>query len=183
MLDAGLEQACMLAIRDPATVQQAIDAGVGATIQAQLGGKIDHPRGGDPITGEAYVKSISDGKITGRGVDEGMTWDVGPSVRLMIGGIDVVVMAGAIQTFDDSLGRAHGIVAQEYRLVALKSANHFREYYRDIACEIIVADAPGLGAGNVKLFEYTQAPFAVFPHDAAACYPIGARSDHESSGM
>jgi microcystin degradation protein MlrC len=183
MLDARVEQACMLAIRDPATVQQAISAGVGATIEVHLGGKIDHPRGGDPITGEAYVKSISDGRIKGRGVDKGMNWDVGPSVRLITGGIDVVVMAGAVQTFDDSLGRAHGIVAQEYRLVALKSANHFREYYRDIACEIIVADAPGLGAGDVTLFQYTQAPFAVFPHDAAACYPITERSRHESGSM
>ena len=172
MLDAGLEQACMLAIRDPATVQQAIGAGVGAMIDVQLGGKIDHPRGGDPITGEAYVKSIADGKIKGRGVDKGMNWDVGPSVRLLIGGIDVVVMAGAIQTFDDSLGRAHGIVAEEYRVVALKSANHFREYYRDIACEIIVADTPGLGAGNVRLCHYTQVPFPVFPHAGNTCYPI-----------
>ena len=149
MLDAGLEQACLLAIRDPETVQQAVGAGVGAMIDVRLGGKIDHPRGGDPIVGQAYVKSISDGRIKGRGVDRGMNWEVGPSVRLIIGGIDVVVMAGAVQTFDDSLGRAHGIVAREYRLVALKSANHFREYYRDIASDIIVADTPGLGAGNV----------------------------------
>jgi microcystin degradation protein MlrC len=172
MINAKLEQACMLAIRDPETVQQSISAGVGATINVRLGGKIDHPRGGEPIEGVAYVKSIADGKIKGRGVDKGMNWDVGPTVRLIIGGIDVVVICGGVQAFDDSLGRAHGIVAEEYRLVAVKSANHFRAYYNGIACEIITADTPGLGAGNVKLFEYTQLPFPIFPHQKDAVYPI-----------
>jgi microcystin degradation protein MlrC len=172
MMEAKLEQACMLAIRDPETVQQALEAGVGATINVRLGGKLDHPRGGDPIECEAYVKSVADGKIRGRGVDKGMIWNVGPTVRLIVGGIDVVLISTGIQAFDDCLGRIHGIVAEEYRVVAVKSANHFRAYYNAIACEILVCDTPGLGAGDVRLFEYTQIDYSVFPHDADAVYPV-----------
>jgi microcystin degradation protein MlrC len=172
MIEAKLEQACMLNVRDPETVQQALTAGVGATINVRLGGKIDYPRGGEPIEAEAYVKSIADGKVTGRGVDKGMTWDMGPTARLIMDGIDVVVISKGIQTFDDTFGRLHGIVAEEYRVVAVKSANHFRAYYNDIACEILTCDTPGLGAGDVTLFEYTQMEYPIFPHDPDATYPI-----------
>jgi microcystin degradation protein MlrC len=172
MIEAKLEQACMLAIRDPGTVARAAEAGAGATIKLRLGGKIDYPRGGEPIVCEAYVKSIADGKITGRGVDKGVKWDIGPSTRLIVGGIDVVIISKGIQTFDDMLGRIHGVVAEEYRFVAVKSANHFRAFYRDIACEILTCDTPGLGAGDVTLFEYSQVNYPVFPHQPDAVYPV-----------
>ncbi|HVM54791.1 MAG TPA: M81 family metallopeptidase, partial [Acidimicrobiales bacterium] len=55
-LDAGLDDACFAMICDPETVQQAIAAGVGATLDVRLGGKHDDLHG-DPIDAPAYVHS------------------------------------------------------------------------------------------------------------------------------
>jgi microcystin degradation protein MlrC len=174
MIDAKLNRACMISIQDPETVAQAVAAGTGQTIKVRLGGKKDIPeRGGVPIEAEAYVKSISDGKVTDKGVLHSRL-DMGQSVRLIIGGIDVIVVDGYSQSFDDSFGRDHGIRADEYNFVAVKSANHFRFYYGSITDDdrIMIADTPGLGQGHVELYKYTKLPYPVYPHNDDAQYPI-----------
>jgi microcystin degradation protein MlrC len=125
---------------------------------------------------EAYVKSISDGKITDRGLTKAR-WEMYQSVRLIIAGIDVIVMDGYCQAFDDAFGRDHGVRADEYNFVAVKSANHFRAYYSTItdADRIMIADTPGLGQGHVELYKYTKLPYPIYPHNKKeAKYPIGS---------
>jgi microcystin degradation protein MlrC len=176
MIDANLDRACMIAMHDPETVAQAVAAGTGQTINVRLGGKRDIPeRGGVPIEMEAYVKSISDGKVTDKCLSKGRL-DMFRSVRLIIAGIDVIVIDGYFQAFDDSFGRDHGVRADEYNFVAVKSANHFRAYYGTItdANRIMIADTPGLGQGHVELYEYTKLAYPIYPHNADAKYPIGS---------
>jgi microcystin degradation protein MlrC len=173
MIDAKLEHACMLGINDPETVQQAIDAGVGQIIKVRLGGKLDSvERGGGPIEADAYVKSISDGKIMDSCLMRGFKMDMRSTVMLIVNGVDVVVSSGYFQTLDDAFGRYHGIKPADYRVVAVKSANHFREYYRKIAVEILIADTPGLAAGAVTEFKYSCLDHDVYPHQQDARYPI-----------
>ena len=59
----GVQRAAVVNIIDPDTVAQAIAAGVGQVIDVSLGGKRSH-LGGKPVDGEAYVKTISDGRYT-----------------------------------------------------------------------------------------------------------------------
>jgi microcystin degradation protein MlrC len=60
LLDAGIENAAFGTIYDPGTVQQAIEAGVGATIEVELGGHTDESMG-KPVKARAMVKMLSDG--------------------------------------------------------------------------------------------------------------------------
>ena len=60
---------------------------------------------------------------------------------------------------------------EDYRLVALKSSNHFRAYFKDTADAIITADTPGLFPADLKKREYRKIRRPVFPLDGQAAYP------------
>ncbi len=164
-----------MSIRDPHTVDQAIAAGVGATIEVRLGGEIDYPRGGEPIVGSAYVKSISDGIETVRGAMlHGVTFNLGPSVRLQMQGVDVIVQKGLGQGFDDVQGRAHGIIVEEYDVVSIKSSAHWRAFYCTVSDDLLLADSPGLTTTRVDAFEHSRLSYKVYPLHEDAVYPIPA---------
>jgi microcystin degradation protein MlrC len=181
-LDADLQDACFAMIKDAETVQQAIEAGVGSTIDVRLGGKHDDLHG-DPIESPAYVHSISDGNVTLTGpMLQGVTLHLGPMVRLRIGtstepakwsrsGVDVIVHAsGASQTFDPEVFLLHGIDVRRYRYVGLKSSQHFRAGFGDLAGQIITADSPGLTSQRVDVFTHARPPGPLWPVDPSATY-------------
>ncbi len=55
-----------------------------------------------------------------------MAMDVGYTVCLLIEGIDVVVISGAIQPLDNSQMRLTGLDPRDYRIIVAKSSNHRR---------------------------------------------------------
>jgi microcystin degradation protein MlrC len=170
-IEADLHDACFAMIKDPETVQQAITAGVGSTIDVRLGGKHDSLHG-DPIEARAYVHSISDGKVTLTGrMLQGVTLRLGPMVRLTIGGVEVIVYAsGASQTFDPEVFLLHGIDVRRYKYVGLKSSQHFRAGFGELAAQIITADSPGLTSQRVEVFDHTRPPGPLWPVDPSASY-------------
>jgi len=170
MLDAQLERACFGFIVDPEVAQQASDAGVGATIQVELGGKYDNLHG-QPLPLTAQVRSLHDGKLRMLAMFKGMPLHLGKMARLVVDGIDIIVASKRSQTFDIGPFQALGIDVTAYDIVALKSSNHFRAGFTDIAAEIITADTPGLTTHKVEIFPRQFATGPLWPIDAAASYP------------
>lgn len=157
---------CFAIMNDQAVVQQAIKAGVGATILVSLGGKLG-PYQGEPIQTEAYVKAITDGKFINKpeAMFEGVSFDLGKMCRLIIKGIDVIVASRAEQVYDDVPFLLHGIDIQTYKIVALKGANHFRAWYSKNAGEIISVNAKGLSSADIKSFPRHHLKTHVWPLD------------------
>ena len=174
LIDQKVEGCCFGFVFDPEVIAQAIEAGVGSTIDVKLGGKHDDIHGA-PIEAEAYVKAITDGKFTGRDRYK-YPQDLGKSVRLVIGGIDVVVTDKPGQVSDSGVFLLHGIDVDVYKIVALKSSNHFRAGFQDRAKAIITADGPGLTTLNIASFDRVRTPRPIWPLDAEASWtPSGAR--------
>ena len=172
LLEASLGKVVMMSIRDPETVDKAVASGVGTFIDVKLGGKT-YPRGGAPINAKAYVKSISDGVETVRGpMFNGITFDLGASVRLQINNVDIIVQKGLCQAFDDVQGRAHGIIVEEYDVVCVKSMGHWRAFYSLISDDLLMADSPGVTSVQIKEFKHTQLTHPCFPLDEHSVYPI-----------
>lgn len=169
MLDAKLTKACFGFIVDPDVAAQAHAAGTGATIDASLGGKYDDLHGA-PIQARAYVKALSDGRLVMQAMSKGAPLNLGPLARLVIDGIDVVVASRRSQTFDTEPFLAVGIDVARYMYVALKSSNHFRAGFKDIAGAIVTADPPGLTTHHVEVFPRRTAHSALWPLDAGATY-------------
>jgi microcystin degradation protein MlrC len=165
MLDAGLTDACMGFIYDPETAAQAHEAGTGATIQVRLGGKHE-PLHGEPIEAEAYVKCLTDGKFIQQSpMGYGARVDLGPMARLIIGGIDVLVSSVRTQTLDAEVFLLHGIDVMRYKIVAIKSSNHFRAGFEPIAHKIIRADTPGLVSVDLTTFPFQRIARPIWPLD------------------
>lgn len=165
MLEAELTDACFGFIVDAEVAAQAHTAGTGATIDVSLGGKYDDLHG-RPIVTQAYVKALSDGRLVMQAMMKGARINLGPLARLVIDGIDVVVASHRSQTFDPEPFLAVGIDVRRYAIVALKSSNHFRAGFRDVAAAIVTADPPGLTTHHVEIFPRRRAPGALWPLDA-----------------
>jgi microcystin degradation protein MlrC len=170
MLDAGLESACFGFICDPDVADAAHRAGLGATVEVKLGGKTDDLHG-EPIPLRATVESLSDGRFHWRAMLEGVAANLGRMARLRAGGVDIIVSSRRNQAFDTSPFEACGIDVTDYKIVALKSSNHFRAGFQSLAREIITADPPGLTTHHIEIFEREHAPGPLWPLDEDATYP------------
>lgn len=166
MIEASLSHACYGSIFDPETAAQAHAAGVGQTIDVALGGKID-PMHGKTIRMPAYIKALTDGRFIQQSpMGRGAQIDLGKIARLVIGGIDVLVYSrGKTQTLDTEVFLLHGIDVMRYKVVALKSSNHFRAGFEPIAHEIIRVDTPGLVSADLFSYPYRRLTRPIAPLD------------------
>lgn len=160
---------CFGIMNDIAVVNQAISAGVGSTIEIELGGKLGSFQG-EPIKATAYVKSITDGKFVNRpgAMFDGVSFDLGKMCRLIINGVDVIVASRAEQIYDEEPFLMHGVDIMRYKVVALKGANHFRARYNIIASEIISVNTIGLSSADIKSFPRQHLKKSVWPLEEVA---------------
>ena len=101
----------------------------------------------------------------------GAPLNIGPMARLVIDDMDVVVASRRSQTFDQEPFLAVGIDVMKYRIVALKSSNHFRAGFQHIASAIVTADPPGLTTHQIDVFPRQQTSKRLWPLDPGAVYP------------
>ena len=166
MLDADLPGGAAGVLYDPATVQQAHEAPVGSRIRVQLGGKTDQKHG-ETIEADAIVEQVSDGLFRYHGemmhdVEESM----GPSARLRIGNVQVVVSSIRRQCLDTAMLRTVGLEPADCRLLVLKSAVHFRADFGSLAAKIVDGDTPGIHRPDFACFEYQRVRRPICPLDA-----------------
>lgn len=170
LLDAGATDTCFAFMYDPEVAAAAHRAGVGATIDVKLGGKHDGVHGA-PLDLRVYVKSLSDGRFTySTPMLAGVRVNMGLMARLQVDGIDIVVGSARSQTFDTEPFLLHGIDVTRYKIVALKSSQHFRAAFGPLAAQIFTSDAPGLTTLRVDGFDRTRPAGPLWPKDPAATY-------------
>jgi microcystin degradation protein MlrC len=171
MLEAGLgSQACFSFLVDPESAALAHKAGVGAELTLHIGGKTDTLHG-EPIVTRAYVKALHDGRLIMQHMFRGAPIKLGPMARLVIDDMDVVVASRRSQTFDQEPFLAVGIDVHKYKYVALKSSNHFRAGFQQLASKIVTADTPGLMTHHIEIFPRQNTNRKLWPIDPAAQYP------------
>jgi len=166
LLAANEPGTCFGFVWDPETAAQAHAAGAGATIPVRIGGFTDTLHGA-PIEAEAYVKVLSDGRFRlTNPMGAGSLVDLGKMARLVIGNVDVIVGSERAQTLDDELFRLHGIDVCRQRVVALKSQQHFRGGFEQLAGTIIRCDTPGFTTSNLSDLPFRRIRRPVWPLDA-----------------
>jgi hypothetical protein len=91
----------------------------------------------------------------------------GPTAVLQVEGVAVLVVTNAAQMWDQQQFKAFGIDPQAHRVVALKSAQHFRAAFEPSAGEVIVCDSGALCGPDCTDH--------ALPQGAAAGVPAGRR--------
>ena len=141
-------QGATLAIIDDGDVAaRAHDAGVGAIIEAGLGGKSGQP-GQAPYQGRFHVEALGDGQFTCYGeMYRGTETALGPMALLRIvdgeSHVRVIVGGSRFQCLDQAIFRHLGVEPIDQRILAVKSTVHFRADFAPIAAEVLVVESPG----------------------------------------
>ena len=165
----GLEDAVAGPICDPAVVGQMIEAGVGAEITLELGGKIDMPAmglKGRPLKVSGQVKAITDGQFVVTGpMATGTTVRMGRTAVLDTGNMQIVVSEKRAEPYDLGVFTHCGIDPRRKKYVLIKSRQHFRAGFEPIAKHIVMCDGDGCTASDLKLFKYTKIKRPLYPFD------------------
>ncbi len=165
ILDEGLEGGVLALIADPEAVVKATEAGVGNSVEVELGGHIDEMHGA-PLQVTGRVRTISEGKWIVKGpMGTGSETDMGPTVVLEIGGNDVIVTTKRLQPLDLQLYRSLGIEPTEKGFIVVKSSVHYRASHEPIAREVIELDTPGLTSPRLAGFDFKKIRRPIFPLD------------------
>ena len=169
VLDAGLENVAVFAIHDPGAVREMIAAGIGAQVTVNLGGKIDMPsinRKGVPRLVTGTVKLISNGQYRNRGpMAQGTLQDMGPSVVLDTGAVEIVVISRHQEPNDLNCFLSMGIDPLEKRYLMLKSRIHYRAGFADIAKEVIECAGVGVCTSDYDMLDFKNVRRPIFPLD------------------
>jgi microcystin degradation protein MlrC len=169
MLNAGVEEgAVMLADRE--AVAACWDAGVGATIKLSVGGKTDQWHG-EPVAVAGVVRALSEGVFECELPDNhfasfyGNTIRMGRTAWLRVGGVNIVLTERKTPPFDLAQLRGVGVIPEQQKLIAVKSAVAYRAAYMPIAAGVVEMDTAGLCSANLTRFPYRHLRRPIFPLD------------------
>ncbi|MGB5051648.1 MAG: MlrC C-terminal domain-containing protein, partial [Caldilineaceae bacterium] len=165
LLRQGVSQSALLPIVDAAAVQVALRAGVGSTLQVELGGKLATAFH-QPVAVTATVAGIGGGRIQAEVV--GLeSFNMGRAVLLEVGALKIVVSEY------EGIGGNHPIVYRHFgiepataKMVVLKTASNF-QYYENMASAIIRVNTPGPTMSHLEEFDWQQIPRPIYPLEQA----------------
>lgn len=128
-------------IYDIDSANKAHEAGEGATIELELGGKLTP--GHTPFHASFLVEKVFDGEMIGHGpLVQGAKMSLGKIALLRIDNIRIVVVSVRVQAADSAPFRALGIDPEKMQILVLKSSNHFRADFEPISSAILYVSAP-----------------------------------------
>ena len=156
----------VVVLYDPESVQSCIQAGVGAEVALEVGGKADNLHG-DPVAIQGKVRLIHDGQfIETQPRHGGQRYHNQGLTTVVAVGDSLVVLTSRRQTpFSLQQLLSLGINPTEMRMIVVKAAVAYRAAYEPIAGQIIEVDTPGLTAVNPLHFEYHNVRRPLFPLD------------------
>lgn len=148
--------AVVAAIHDPEAAKTAHKAGVGAEIQIALGGKAP-VTGSAPLAGRYRVVALGSGDFMATGpMYGGSRMQLGPMALLEIDGVRIIVSSRKQQAANRGMLEHMGVVAENCRIIVLKSSVHFRADFTTLAQAILVVESPGLNIDNPAKLPYTR---------------------------
>ena len=139
---------------------------VGDVVDITVGGRVD-PINGEPMRlNSAEIVNFSNGKlISAAPINFGAPMDYGNTVRLRQGNVEVIIVSHRFQTYDDRPFIMTGCDMSQYKILGLKSMNHFRGYFASRSDAIVTADPPGQCPIDLKLYKYENVEHPILPLD------------------
>lgn len=160
LLERGMTDAAVGCFWDPGAVRLAQEAGEGAALRLRLGGKLG-PMSGDPLDVVASVRRL-ERDVHQRYLGESRA-RMGDTAALSVEGIDVIVNAVRCQTFSPDAFTNLGVDPAAHRYVVVKSMNHFRAGFDEIASASLYATTPGAMNVDYPTIPYRRVRRPIFP--------------------
>ena len=169
VMRAGLEDVVVGAVWDPEAVAKMREAGVGAEVELDLGGRTDMPsigEAGRPLRVAGTVRVLTDGRWTVRGpMYTGVRVDMGPSAVLDTGAMQIVVVSRHHEPWDLGVFTSMGIQPQHHRYILLKSRIHYRAGFGDLPKLTLTLDGTGVTTSDNDVLRYRRVRRPIYPLD------------------
>jgi microcystin degradation protein MlrC len=166
LLQSNISNALFGCLYDPVSIEKCIQAGEGALVDLELGGKIV-PYYGLPIKVTAKVMKIKNGIFYNSGpFNHNLKVDLKNSVHIQVNSIDIVLIGRAMSANDPEIFRHLDITIEDKKVLVLKVKNHFLAAFKPLIEETIYVDAPGVSTNNLTLLPYTNIPRPIWPLDS-----------------
>ena len=166
LIESGLQNVGFSALYDPESAEICHQSGEGTVVKLSLGGKID-PQFGSPIDIEASVMKLTNGRFLLEGpMQARVPIDMGASALIEIAGVRVVVASRRYQNFDQMYFKSFGVDLGTMAVIAVKSSQHFRAAYGDMASDVVVVDdGDGITTEDPSARNYRSLRRPIFPLD------------------
>ncbi|MCP3686951.1 MAG: M81 family metallopeptidase [Gammaproteobacteria bacterium] len=169
MIKQGLDGIVAGPIWDPQAVKQLIEAGLGETVKLDVGGKTDVAaiqQTGRRLNCKGIVEALTDGIFTIQGpMQTGLRVDLGRSVLLNIGTARLLICEQRWEPYDPGCFLQAGIDVKTAKFILIKSRQHFRATFEQIAKHIVLAAGPGVCSSDYSQFRFSNLLRPVYPLD------------------
>jgi microcystin degradation protein MlrC len=156
LLTRGARRVLAGVICDPDSAGRAHAAGIGSSVDLQLGAKTGFP-GETPIARRFMVEALGDGRFTGTGpFYRGGRFELGPMALLRADDVWIAVASRKQQAADQAMFRHLGMEPADFAVLALKSSVHFRADFGPIASRVLVVEAPGPNIADPSRLPFTR---------------------------
>ena len=161
---------------DPQTVAQALAAGVGASVEVELGNKSPLAPGievRDPLRTTARVRAVTDGrfKITGP-IYTGETWAMGRTVVLEDDAFTAVVTERPMEPLDLGVFESAGVNPRRFDFLILKSRMYCRSSFVPLSSALVECDSGGVTSSNYALFRFRKVRRPIYPLDRQVLHAL-----------
>ncbi len=159
----------LICVNDPQSVRQADEAGVGATIELQIGGKTDQLHG-EPFAGIFTVQGIHDGKFTETEVRHGgfTSCDQGRSAVVQSRdecGLTFLLTSNRTPPFSLVQLTSCKIDPLQFHLLVAKGVNAPVAAYQPVCKHFIRVNSPGCTCADMKQLNYQHRRKPMFPFE------------------
>ncbi len=159
-------------IYDPDSVEKCINAGEGAKIRLDVGGKTDDKHG-EPITIEGVVKNYDEGKYEEHRPNHGgfRFFDDGKRVKFETNdGMTILITSKRSGNTAREQMYSIGINPEKFKIIIAKGVSSPRPAYQPIAAEILLVNSPGVTTSDLTFFEYKNIRKNMYPFDKNSEY-------------
>jgi len=156
-----VDKAAVAPIWDPMAVEFCMMAGAGSKMPLRFGGKAAI-ESGPPVDAEVEILAT---KRDGWQLFGTAKVPVGDTVALRIGGVDVILISRRTQAFGIELFTQLGLQLEDYRVLVLKSAQHFAGAYGPHASLIVSVDTGGCCPQDIRKHTYRKLSRPFWPLD------------------
>jgi microcystin degradation protein MlrC len=161
-------------LADPQAVASAAAAGLGATVELDLGNVRPLGLGTDPrprLRVRARVRALTDGRfrITGP-IYTGETWAMGRTAVLEHAAFTVVVTERPMEPLDLGVFTSAGVDPAAFETLILKSRMYCRPSFVPIAGGLVECDSRGVTSSDYGLFRFERVRRPIHPLDASTAW-------------
>lgn len=140
-LNRGMRDIAAALIHDPQSVDECFEAGVGARLNLRIGGK-HGPVSGESLHVRAVIRGLNERHYQQAPAD-GPRIPLGRCVWIEIDGVHVILTHSRYQAVSPDVFSGLGLDVSKLRAVIVKSTNHFRARFADVASRVLSVDTPG----------------------------------------